>query len=140
MPNQKDSSATPRTLGSARLLIAVYGVFALAASGRAIFELFTKFDKAPVSYTLSAISAVIYLLIAVTLADTRPVARRIALIALWFELVGVLSVGTAGFFVAQLGDFHTVWWMYGAAYGCFPVALPIFGLYYLHRQRKLAIR
>lgn len=130
-------SAGSRTLGSARLLIAVYGVFALAASGRAIFELFTKFDQAPVSYTLSAISAVIYLVIALTLADPKPLSRRVAFVALWFELAGVLSVGTAGFFVEELGKFHTVWWMYGAAYGCFPVALPIFGLYYLSRQRKV---
>lgn len=138
MANKKDSSATPRALGSGRLLIAVYGVFALAATGRAVFELFTKFNQAPVSYSLSALSAVIYVLIAITLADSRPTARRIALVALWFELVGVLSIGTAGFFVAQLGSFHTVWWMYGAAYGCFPVALPLFGLYYLHRQREKA--
>jgi hypothetical protein len=138
MASKKDSTATPRALGSGRLLIAVYGVFALAASGRAVFELFTKFELAPLSYTLSAISAVIYLVIAVTLADPRQFARRIALVALWFELIGVLSVGTAGFFVAELGEYHTVWWMYGAAYACFPVALPIFGLYYLTRQRKLA--
>jgi len=50
----------------------------------------------------------------------------------------VLGVGTAGFFVAELGQHHTVWWMYGAAYGCFPVVLPIFGLYYLSRKQKVS--
>jgi len=136
MASKRDSSAAPRALGSGRLLIAVYGVFALAASGRAVFELFTKFGQAPVSYALSALSAVIYIVIAITLADPRPAARRIAFVALWFELVGVLSVGTTGFFVSQLVNFHTFWWMYGAAYGCFPVALPLFGLYYLSRKPK----
>lgn len=126
-------SAT-KSLGSGRLLIAVYGVFALAASGRAVFELITKFNLAPVSYVLSAISALIYIVVAFTLASSKPVARRIAQIALWFELVGVLTVGTAGFFVSELGSFHTVWWLYGAAYACLPVVLPVFGLFYLNRR------
>lgn len=123
-------------MGSGRLLIAVYGVFALAASGRAVFELITKFDLAPVSYALSALSALIYIVVAVTLANPKPTARKVAQVALWFELIGVLTVGTAGFFVAELGSFHTVWWMYGAAYACLPVVLPVFGLFYLNRKRK----
>ncbi len=125
-----------KSLGSGRLLVAVYGVFALAASGRAVFELITKFSLAPASYALSALSALVYILVAFTLANRRPIARRIAQIALWFELAGVLTVGTAGFFVTELGNFHTVWWMYGAAYACLPLVLPVFGLVYLNRQRK----
>ena len=131
-----NNGVQPKSLGSGRLLIAVYGVFALAASGRAVFELITKFSLAPVSYVLSALSAIIYIVVAFTLANQRPLARRIAQVALWFELVGVVTVGTAGFFVGELGSFHTVWWMYGAAYACLPVVLPVFGLFYLNRQRK----
>ena len=134
MSSTNDSRA--KGLGSGRLLIAVYGVFALAASGRAVFELITKFNLAPVSYSLSALSALIYILVAVTLASPKPTARKIAQAALWFELVGVLTVGTAGFFVTELGSFHTVWWMYGAAYACLPAVLPVFGLFYLNRKRK----
>ena len=135
MTSKNDSAAKP--LGSGRLLIAVYGVFALAASGRAVFELFTKFSLAPVSYVLSALSAAVYILVAFTLASSKPTARKIARAALWFELIGVLTVGTAGFFVGELGNFHTVWWLYGAAYACLPVVLPVFGLFYLNRKKRL---
>ncbi|MEO0024889.1 MAG: hypothetical protein RL196_1330 [Actinomycetota bacterium] len=127
---------TTTNLGAGRLLIAVYGVFALAASGRASFELITKFDLAPFSYSLSAVSALIYVLVAFALASKRPIAAQVAKIALWFELVGVVSVGTLGFFIPELGNFHTVWWFYGAAYACLPLVLPIFGLFYLNRKQK----
>ena len=138
MPNKTDRNVAPRFSGFSRLLVAVYGVFALAASGRAAFELFTKFDLAPFSYSLSAVSAVVYLVIAATLSSRRAGLQRVARVALWFELVGVVSVGTAGFSVAELHEFHTVWWFYGAAYACLPLILPIFGLLYLHRHQKFS--
>ena len=137
MPKKTVPLAPARYSGFSRVLVAVYGVFALAASGRATFELFTKFDLAPFSYSLSAVSALVYLVVAATLASKRARLQSIARVALWFELVGVVSVGTAGFFVAELNNFHTVWWLYGAAYACLPVILPIFGLLYLRRQRKV---
>lgn len=132
VPNEKTTSK----LGAGRLLIAVYGVFALAATGRASFELITKFELAPFSYSLSAASALIYVLVAFALASRRKGAAVVARVALWFELAGVISVGTLGFFIPELGDFHTVWWFYGAAYACLPLGLPIFGLFYLNRKQK----
>jgi hypothetical protein len=48
---------TNRNLGIGRLLIAAYAVLALAATGRAGYELIAKFDQAPLPYALSAASA-----------------------------------------------------------------------------------
>jgi len=138
MPKETNASESAKNSGFSRVLVAVYAVFALAASGRAVFELFTKFDLAPFSYSLSAASALIYLVVAATLSSKSAKLRNIARVALWFELVGVVSVGTAGFFVFELNHFHTVWWFYGAAYACLPLVLPIFGLFYLRRQSRLA--
>ena len=46
--------------GFGRALVAVYAVFALAASARSIFQLATKADEAPVAYALSALAGVVY--------------------------------------------------------------------------------
>ena len=46
--------------GPGRILIAVYGVFALAATARAAVQIATKFHEAPIAYVLSAVAAVIY--------------------------------------------------------------------------------
>ena len=40
--------------GPRRLLIALYAIFALAATARGIVQIATKFDEAPVAYLLSA--------------------------------------------------------------------------------------
>ena len=70
---QKESTRT----GPGRLLVAVYGLFALSASARAGVQIATKFHHAPVAYTLSAFAAVVYILATVTLAVGSPAARRI---------------------------------------------------------------
>ena len=77
--------------GPGRLLVAVYAVFALAASSRAALQLLTRFDEAPVAYLLSALAAGVYVVAAVALGRGM---RQIAWYAVLFELVGVLVVGT----------------------------------------------
>ena len=42
-------------IGPGRVLIAIYALFALAASARAGVQIATKFDNAPVAYVLSAL-------------------------------------------------------------------------------------
>ena len=74
------SSDDPRRLGVGRILIAVYGVLALAALGRSGYQLATRFGEAPLAYSLSALAAVIYLVAAVGLARHSTTARRVALI------------------------------------------------------------
>ncbi|HVE29904.1 MAG TPA: hypothetical protein VNC80_07560, partial [Mycobacteriales bacterium] len=46
--------------GPGRLLVLVYGIFALSATARAAVQIATKFDEAPVAYLLSAFAAVVY--------------------------------------------------------------------------------
>ena len=80
--------------GPGRLLIAVYALFALAASARAGVQIATKFGDAPVAYLLSAFAGAVYILATVTLSIGSPAARRIAVLSCSTELVGVLAVGT----------------------------------------------
>ncbi len=47
--------------GWGRVLVFVYGVFAVAATGRSLVQLGTDADRAPLAYSLSLVAAVIYL-------------------------------------------------------------------------------
>lgn len=120
-------------LGVGRLLIAVYGVFALSATARALYQLATEFSQAPVAYALSAISALVYVF--ATMALAKPTWRRFAPAAVWFELIGVLLVGTLSFVAPQWFAHPSVWSGFGSGYGYVPLALPILGLIWLRRNR-----
>jgi hypothetical protein len=124
--------------GPGRLLIAVYALFALAATARAGVQIATKFGHAPVAYLLSAFAGVVYILATVTLANGSPAARRIAVLSCSTELAGVLAVGTWS--VADPATFPdaTVWSGYGSGYGFVPLVLPVFGLLWLRRWTKRA--
>ena len=77
---------TKKTSGIGRLLIAIYGVFAVSASARAIYQLGTEFEEAPFAYTLSAISALVYILATIALAKQGSFWSRLALATITFEL------------------------------------------------------
>ena len=62
--------------GPGRVLVAVYGTFALAAGARAAVQLTTRFDEAPVAYLLSALAAVVYVVATVALARGARRTRR----------------------------------------------------------------
>jgi hypothetical protein len=138
-----DTAASPpestRT-GPGRLLVAVYGLFALSASARAAVQIATKFSHAPVAYVLSAFAAVVYILATVTLSNGSPTARRIALVSCSVEFVGVLAVGTWS--IADPATFPdaTVWSGYGSGYGFVPLVLPVFGLLWLRHWARRARR
>lgn len=119
--------------GPGRLLIAVYAIFALSATARASYQLLTKFSDAPVSYSLSAISALVYVLATVALARNL---TRLATYALVFELVGVLVVGTLSLVLPNDFRHSTVWSLYGAGYACIPLLLPILGLWWLRKTKS----
>ena len=122
--------------GPGRLLIAVYALFALAASARAGVQIATKFHHAPVAYVLSAFAAVVYIIATVTFGIGTPTARRIAVLSCSIELVGVLAVGTWS--IADPATFPdaTVWSGYGSGYGFVPLVLPVFGLLWLRRWTR----
>lgn len=124
-----------RTSGPGRLLVAVYAVFALAASARAGVQMATKFGDAPLAYLLSAFSAMVYIVATVALARADRTSWRVAVAACTVELLGVLAVGT--FTALDPGDFpdDTVWSLYGRGYGFVPLVLPVLGLLWLRHTR-----
>jgi hypothetical protein len=126
--------------GPGRLLVAVYGLFALSASARAGVQIATKFHHAPVAYLLSAFAAVVYILATATLANGGPTARRIAVVSCSIELAGVLAVGTWSLADPATFPDATVWSSYGSGYGFVPLVLPVFGLLWLRHTRRAAAR
>jgi hypothetical protein len=114
------------------LLIAVYGVFAVSSSARALYQLFREFEQAPLAYSLSALAAVVY--VVATIALARPSLRTLAIIAVAFELVGVLTVGILSFIHPELFAHPSVWSFFGQGYGYVPLVLPFLGLLWLRKQ------
>jgi len=127
------ATGRPTNSGPGRVLVFVYGLFALAASARAGVQIATKFDEAPVAYLLSALAAVIYLVATVGLARGGRTGRRVAWVCCTVELVGVLAVGTASLLLPSAFPDATVWSGYGRGYGFVPLVLPLLGLYWLRR-------
>lgn len=114
------------------LLIVAYSVLALAALGRSSFQIATKFADAPVPYTVSAASAVLYVVIAVALWKSK---EKLAIVGSTIELAGVTIVGTLGYIESSWWPDETVWTGYGSAYGWVPLVLPIVALWALLRGR-----
>jgi cytochrome bd-type quinol oxidase subunit 2 len=125
-----------RTLGVGRLLILVYAVFAISSTARASFQVITKFEEAPVSYSLSLLSAVVYLLATVSLAKSGPTWKTIALASVIFELIGVLTVGVISLLVPELFVEASIWSGFGSGYGYLPLVLPVLGLLWIRKTNQ----
>jgi hypothetical protein len=121
--------------GPGRVLVAVYGLFALAACSRAGVQLATQYAEAPLAYLLSAVAGVVYVVATITLARSTPTSRRVALVAIGVELVGVVTVGTLSVLDPAAFPRATVWSTYGIGYGFVPLVLPVLGLLWLRRTR-----
>lgn len=132
-PSVAEQGPRPTASGAGRVLVTVYGIFALAASSRAGVQLGTRFHEAPVAYLLSAFSALVYLIATVALARRGSGARRVAWIAVSIELAGVLVIGTFSVLASQDFPRATVWSGYGSGYGFVPLVLPFVGLWWLRR-------
>lgn len=125
----------PTGEGFGRFLVAVYGIFALAATSRSAVQLATKLDEAPLAYLLSAFAAVVYIVATISLARGGAASRRLATIAISFELVGVLLVGAASVLAPSVFQHPTVWTGFGSGYGFVPLLLPFVGLWWLRHTR-----
>ncbi|HEX6497947.1 MAG TPA: hypothetical protein VF054_02830 [Micromonosporaceae bacterium] len=125
--------------GPGRVLIGLYGLFALAASARAGVQIATKFHEAPLAYLLSAFAAVVYIVATVCLAVAGRTAWRVAVVSCSVELVGVLVVGTASLVDRAAFPDETVWSGYGQGYGFVPLVLPVVGLLWLRRTRPVPV-
>jgi hypothetical protein len=116
--------------GFGRVLVAIYAVFALAASARSIFQLLTKADEAPFAYTMSAFAGVVYVVATIALARSH---RALALATISIELVGVVVTGVLSLVDDSLFTDQTVWSDFGSGYGFVPLVLPVVGLWWLRR-------
>jgi hypothetical protein len=121
--------------GAGRVLLLVYGIFALSAGARAGVQIATKFAQAPLAYLLSALAAAVYLAATVGLALGGRRGRLTALTSCSIELAGVLVVGTLSIVDRAAFPDATVWSRYGNGYGYVPLVLPMVGLYWLWRHR-----
>ena len=129
------SSLPSRSLGVGRVLIAVYAILALAATARSVVQIIEDFDAAPVAYTLSALSGVVYIVATIALVRPGLVWYRVAWATITFELLGVLIVGTLSIFDQAAFPDATVWSGFGSGYGYVPLLLPFLGLAWLWRTR-----
>lgn len=132
-----EASGGPST-GPVRVLVLLYGIFALAAGARAAVQLSTRFDVAPLAYLLSAFAAAVYLVAAAGLARGGSGGRRTALVAIGVELAGVLGVGTLTVVDPEAFPDETVWSSYGQGYLFIPLVLPVLGLLLLRRRHGTA--
>jgi hypothetical protein len=124
--------------GPGIVLVAVYALLALAATGRSILQITEYFSRAPLAYLLSALAAVIYLVATVALARGDRTSRRVATAAITVELAGVLVVGLASYLLTSAFPDRTVWSHFGAGYGYVPLVLPVLGLLWLRRTAQPA--
>jgi hypothetical protein len=132
------SEATRSTgAGFGRILVFVYGIFALSASGRSSVQLLTKASEAPVPYALSAFAAVVYIVATWALATDR---RTVALLAVGIEMVGVLTVGLGSVVWSEHFEDATVWSDFGNGYGYVPLVLPVVGLWWILRGSRRKAR
>jgi hypothetical protein len=119
--------------GPGRLLTFFYGLLAVAATGRSVYQLATMFGRAPTAYVLSAVAAAIYLVAFAAIVADR---RAAAVAACSVELAGVLVVGTLSYAVRHDFPDTTVWSGYGSGYGYLPLVLPVLALIWLARAPR----
>lgn len=129
------SQSSSRAVGVGRVLVAVYAVLALAATARSVLQLATRFDEAPVAYTLSALAGLIYIVATVALVAPGRAWYIVAWVTISIELAGVLVVGTLSIVDPELFPAATVWSSFGMGYLFVPLVLPVLGMLWLARTR-----
>jgi len=131
--------ASSRSSGFRTLVVSVYVILSLAALGRSGYQIATKFDEAPVAYSLSAVAAIVYVIATIAIIRANTVAgARLATIALVFEAVGVIGVGLLSVIDPALFPADTVWSQFGQGYLFIPLVLPFVGLWWLRRGKVSA--
>ncbi|OKL54231.1 hypothetical protein BSZ39_05195 [Bowdeniella nasicola] len=125
--------------GLGRVLILIYGIFALSATARSAVQLIRNPSEATLAYVLSALAAVIYILATISLAHNGRRMRRIAWGAVLFEAAGVLIVGTLSYLHPEYFPRATVWSHFGWGYGLVPLVLPFLGIAWLYASNPARI-
>lgn len=124
--------------GIGRVLVAVYGVLALAAIGRSFVQIVQRFDEAPLAYTLSALAAVVYIVATIALLRPGRTWTRVAWATIVFEFAGVVVVGVLSVIRPDLFPDDTVWSWFGRGYLFIPFVLPLLGMWWLATHRPEA--
>jgi hypothetical protein len=137
-PAEPAQPADDLNRGPRRVLATLYGIFALAAVSRAGVQISTRFDDAPLAYSLSLFSGLVYVAATVGLTTHRSWSRPLAWAACLIELVGVLSIGIWSVIDTAAFPHDTVWSRFGAGYVYIPVLLPLLGLGWLSATRQRA--
>jgi hypothetical protein len=142
------ANSSSRAVGVGRVLIAVYAILALAATGRSVFQIIDRFSEAPLAFSLSGLSALVYILATVALIMRGDAWYRVAWATIGFEFVGVIVVGSLSVFAPSVLGLHsvdpfgrqsTVWSAYGLGYLLIPLALPVLGMIFLYRRRPSVV-
>jgi hypothetical protein len=142
----QDKTVTPRTSrssGAGRVLIVVYGILALGATGRSFVQIAGLLrDGEPVSlaYWLSALASLVYILATIALIAPGRAWYRVAWVTITFELVGVLVVGTLSLTHPEYFDRPSVWSWFGNGYLFIPLVLPVLGMLWLRAHRPTVDR
>jgi hypothetical protein len=123
-----------RMSGIGRVLVAVYGVLALAAVGRSFFQIASKFDEAPLAYALSGLAAIVYVVATAALILSGRGWYRVAWVTIAFEFTGVVVVGFLSVVFPELFPDDTVWSWFGRGYLFIPLVLPVLGMWWLAKH------
>ena len=130
---------TRRALGGPGVvLVVVYALLALAATGRSVLQMLSYYDRAPLAYTLSALAAAVYLLATWCLAQGRPVGAGRRRGRAPSSSSGCCVVGTASYVVPDAFPDKTVWSHFGQGYGFVPLVLPVLGLLWFRKVEREA--
>lgn len=132
------TNSSSRAVGVGRLLIAVYGILALGATARSFVQIVERYEEAPLAYSLSAVSAVVYIVATVALIARGRAWYVVAWVTICFELVGVLVVGTLSITHPGLFAHASVWSYFGGGYLFVPLVIPVLGLIWLYVRRPSA--
>ncbi len=121
-----------------RVLTFLYGLLALAATARSVYQLIVRVglgSEAPLPYLLSALAALIYIVACVGFGQRSPRFWRITLVVCGVELAGVLLIGLLSVIDPALFPRSTVWSSFGSGYFYLPLILPAAGVLWLWRQQ-----
>lgn len=117
------------------MILALYLVFVIGTVSRSATQIATRFDRAPLAYSLSAVAAAVYVVVLVSLSLRGRRAWWVSVVALSVELVGVLVVGAWSSLAPHMFPDATVWSSFGRGYLFLPLVLPVVGLWWLLSDR-----
>lgn len=130
-------ASRPAARGGADALAFFYGLWAVAALSRALYQYLVRRPPDLTPTHISLFVGALYVLIIVGLRRRSPGAWRLTLALLAVELAGVLLVGTVDVLWRPF-PYTSVWSGYGAGYLFMPLVLPVAGLWWLLRRETRA--